>query len=102
MTDAERALWRQLRYRQILGAKFRRQHPVGPYIADFACLDAMLIVELDGGQHAEHRLDDERRTRVLKQHGFLVLRFWNNDVLGNVEGVVEVIREAVAKRSARA
>ena len=99
MTDAERALWLHLRCRQMIGAKFRRQHPVGPYIADFACLDRMVIVEVDGGQHAERVADDEQRARLLQQHGFLVLRFWNTDVLGNMEGVLEVIRRAIVERS---
>ena len=96
MTDAERALWRELR-QGALGAKFRRQAPVGKYIVDFACLEARLIVEVDGGQHAESR-GDEERDRWLASQGFRVLRFWNNDVLGNLRGVLEVIVEAQQTR----
>jgi very-short-patch-repair endonuclease len=96
MTDAERALWRRLR-RGTLGGKFRRQAPVGQYIVDFACLEARLVVEVDGGQHAESRGDDER-DRWLASQGFRVLRFWNNDVLGNIRGVLEVIAEALQER----
>jgi very-short-patch-repair endonuclease len=96
MTDAERTLWRELR-RTALGARFRRQAPVGQYIVDFACLEARLIVEVDGGQHAESR-NDERRDRCLASQGFRVLRFWNNDVLGNMRAVLEVIVEALKQR----
>ncbi|WP_375452278.1 endonuclease domain-containing protein [uncultured Devosia sp.] len=84
-TDAERALWQMIRNRQIDGNKFVRQYPVGPYFADFACRDAMLIVELDGGQHAASAKDDIR-TAFLNAQGYSVLRFWNNEVLGNREG----------------
>jgi very-short-patch-repair endonuclease len=90
-TDAERRLWWQLRNRQLEGWKFRRQCPIGDYIADFVCIDARLIVELDGGQHSEQRQYDENRTRDLEKAGFVVLRFWNNDVLTNSEGVIEEI-----------
>jgi very-short-patch-repair endonuclease len=90
-TDAERRLWWQLRNRQLEGWKFRRQYPIGDYIADFVCIDAKLIVELDGGQHSEQRQYDENRTRDLEKAGFVVLRFWNNDVLTNSEGVIEEI-----------
>lgn len=90
-TDAERRLWWNLRNRQLEGWKFRRQVPVGEYIADFVCIDAKLIIELDGGQHSEQRQYDEQRTRDLEQAGFAVLRFWNNDVLTNTESVIEEI-----------
>ena len=96
MTDAERHLWRQLRERQVLGSKFRRQHPVGPYVADFANIEAMLVVEVDGGQHAGST-EDITRTRFIETSGYRVLRFWNHDVLANIEGVMEVIRSALAE-----
>ena len=92
-TVAERRLWRQLRDRQLLGEKFRRQHPIAPYIVDFVCLSRKLIVELDGGQHAERRKAyDKNRDDYLRRKGFRVLRFWNNDVLGNLDGVLGRIR----------
>ena len=81
MTDAEHTLWYRLRNRQLQGCKFRRQHDIGPYIADFVCTEAMLVVELDGGQHAEQVLYDARRTAFLQAQGYRVLRFCDNDVL---------------------
>jgi very-short-patch-repair endonuclease len=90
-TDAERALWFQLRDRRPRGLKFRRQAPVDRYVVDFLCADANLIVELDGGQHAQPADDDVRRTATLEARGYLVLRFWNNDVLQNLDGVLESI-----------
>lgn len=96
MTDAERHLWRQLRERQILGCKFRRQYPVGPYVADFACIEAMLVIEVDGGQHAGSA-EDIKRTRLIETSGYCVLRFWNNDVLNNIEGVIGVIQAALVE-----
>ena len=89
-TDAERRLWSALRDRRLEGYRFRRQYPIGPYIADFACTRDQLIVEADGGQHAENQAD-ERRTAWLEKHGWRVLRFWNNDVLTNTEGVIDTI-----------
>jgi very-short-patch-repair endonuclease len=74
-TDAERRLWRALRDRQLEGYKFRRQRPIGPFIADFVCLERLLIIELDGSQHADSNYDDAR-TAWLEQHGWCVLRFW--------------------------
>ncbi|MFZ5789869.1 MAG: endonuclease domain-containing protein [Pseudomonadota bacterium] len=94
-TDAERRLWQALRSRQLDGAKFRRQARVGPYIADFLCVAAKLIVEVDGGQHAIDETYDAKRTQALRQQGYRVIRFWNNDVLDNMEGVLEVIRGAL-------
>jgi very-short-patch-repair endonuclease len=94
-TDAERALWRQLRDRQLLGWKFRRQHEIGSYIADFVCTDAWLIVELDGGQHAERAQQDARRTEWLQHAGYRVLRFWNDDVLMKMNLVLEQIVAAL-------
>ncbi|TDK30546.1 endonuclease domain-containing protein [Luteimonas terrae] len=90
MTPAEIALWRHLRDRQRCGARFRRQHPVGPFIADFACLEPALVIEVDGGQHNGSRADASRDA-CLRRRGFHVLRFWNHDVLQNPEGVCSVI-----------
>lgn len=88
-TDAEKLLWKHLRKKQENGHRFRRQHPVDSYIADFACIKAGLIVEVDGGQHAD------QHARYLETRGFRVLRFWNNEVLQNIEGVMYQIRVAL-------
>jgi very-short-patch-repair endonuclease len=93
-TAAERALWHLLRDRRLEGFKFRRQRTIAPYIVDFVCLDHGLIVEVDGGQHSESDYD-ERRDAVLKAQGFRVLRFWNNDVLQNSDGVFDTIYAAL-------
>ncbi len=95
-TDAERSLWKHLRGSQVEGVKFRRQHPYLDYILDFVCLERKLVVEVDGGQHAESGGDRERDRR-LEEAGFRVLRFWNNEVLGEIEAVLEVIRGALVK-----
>ncbi|MBC7084642.1 MAG: endonuclease domain-containing protein [Firmicutes bacterium] len=94
-TDAERVLWSKLRARRLLGLKFRRQAPIGPYIADFACFERKVVVELDGGHHAEpaQAAHDERRTQWLIGQGFRVLRFWDNEVLREPEAVLERIRQ---------
>ncbi|HWP93495.1 MAG TPA: endonuclease domain-containing protein [Thermodesulfobacteriota bacterium] len=94
-TDAERKLWKHLRLRQLDGHKFRRQHPIGPYIVDFACLEKRLIVEVDGGQHSERVVYDEERSEWLESQGFRILRFWDNEVLTSVDVVKEVIAEAL-------
>ncbi len=94
ITDAEQALSRLLRNRQLAAAKFRRQQPIGHYIADFVSLEHRLIVECDGGQHADNPCD-EKRDAWLEGEGFRVLRFWNNDVLKNPEGVVLAILAAL-------
>lgn len=94
-TDVEKLLWQYLRNRHLLGHKFRRQFPIEPYIVDFVCLELKLIVELDGGQHAEQIEYDQYRTQQLQQRGFKVLRFWNNEVLQNTTGVLEAIRMAI-------
>jgi len=86
--DAEHRFWFHVRDRRLGGYKFRRQLPIGPYVVDFVCISARLIVELDGGQHAEQRRYDEGRDRYLREQGFIVLRFWNNDVLENMDGVL--------------
>ena len=96
LTDAERALWRHLRQRQIAGLKFRRQHPIGRYILDFVCLEARLVIELDGGQHAHRQGADQERTAWLEARGYRVLRFWNTEVFENPEGVMEAILQATA------
>jgi very-short-patch-repair endonuclease len=96
MTDAERKLWSRLRNRQLLGFKLVRQLAIGPYIADFACREADLVIELDGGQHAENR-QDETRTSELAKHGYAVIRFWNNDVQDNFGGVLETIAAHLEK-----
>ena len=90
-TDAERHLWYFLRRRQLGGHKFRRQNPLAGYIADFVCVLARLVVELDGGQHLDARAYDERRTEALQREGYRVLRFWNDDVLLRTEDVVAEI-----------
>ena len=90
-TDVERLLWNYLRDRQLDGFKFKRQQPLGNFIVDFICFESKLIVELDGGQHAEDTEADLIRTRWLESQGFQVIRFWNNDVLQNIDGVWQVI-----------
>ena len=94
-TDAERMLWFRLRDRRFSGLKFRRQAPIDQYVVDFCCADAKLILELDGGQHATRTTEDLNRTKILEAMGYLVLRFWNHDVVQNVEGVLEEILKSV-------
>ena len=91
-TDAEIRLWSRLRRKQLDGFRFRRQHPLGPYVADFFCAEGRLIVEVDGGQHAA---DSDTRTRWLVGRGYRVIRFWNNDVLANTDGVLLAILDAL-------
>jgi len=98
MTDAEKALWRVLRSRQVSDLKFRRQHPFGDYILDFVCLEKRLIIEVDGGQHGERTKHDEIRSQNLARAGFRVLRFWNNEVLQEIEAVKERIWRAVQEQ----
>lgn len=100
MTDAERRLWSVLRDRRLDGYKFRRQYPLGPFILDFACIEHRLAIEADGGQHADST-DDQRRTAWLERRGWQVLRFWNNDILVNTDGVRDVILWALKARSQR-
>lgn len=95
MTDTERCLWSRLKRRQINGYKFRRQFAVGAYIADFICLEARLIIEVDGGQHAEQTEKDKLRDKWLVSQNFHVLRFWNNEVLRETDAVVEAIMQAL-------
>src|SRR5262249_15624329 len=98
-TDAERVLWFRLRDRRLAGWKFRRQVPIDRYVVDFVCADARVIVELDGGQHAERTEQDRARTAVLEAMGYLVLRFWDNDVLSNTDGVVETILKTLHQQT---
>ncbi|MDP2242365.1 MAG: endonuclease domain-containing protein [Burkholderiales bacterium] len=91
-TEAEQWLWYHLRAHRFMGLKFKRQKPMGRYIVDFACLERRLIIELDGGQHAEQMAYDQHRDAWLRSQGFTVLRFWNNDVMQQMEGVLEQIR----------
>ena len=95
-TDAERVLWQHLRHLNVAGSHFRRQATIGPYFADFACHASRLVIELDGGQHNEAPglARDAKRTADLAARGYRMLRFWNNDVLANVEGVMETIAAA--------
>ena len=93
-TDTERHLWGYLRDRQIEGCKFRRQHPVGNYVVDFVNLEKKVVIELDGGQHALHP-GDRIRDEWLRAKGYKVLRFWDNQVFSNLEGVLESIRDAL-------
>lgn len=91
-TETEKLLWRYLRSKQIDGFKFRRQQAIDNYVVDFVCLDRKIIIEVDGGQHAVDKEKDIERDTYLKKHDFKVLRFWNNDVLTNIGGVLDMIR----------
>ena len=97
LTQEERRLWYLLRSRRFERYKFRRQHPVGHYILDFACCEARLAIELDGGQHDEHQEYDHQRTAWLQQKGWTVVRFWNNELWDNEEGVRERILVALQR-----
>ena len=99
-TDAERHLWYHLRAHR-LGYKFKRQVPIECFIVDFVCYKKRLVIELDGGQHQARQIYDIRRTAVLSKKGFRVLRFWNQDVLQHIEGVLEVIRQALSPTLSR-
>jgi very-short-patch-repair endonuclease len=98
MTDAETRLWYHLRACRFLGLKFRRQVPIGDFVADFLCESKHVIVEVDGGQHAEDAEADRRRTRSLEILGYRVVRYWNNEVLGNTTGVLEDLAWIIEKR----
>jgi very-short-patch-repair endonuclease len=98
MTEAERALWRRLRKRQLKGCLFRRQFALGRYIVDFVCLQQRLIIEIDGGQHNDQQTYDAKRTTWLEAQGYRVLRFWSNDVLERIDAVVEIIAAAIGSR----
>ena len=98
LTDAERALWNLLRDRRLSDHKFRRQVPIGRYIVDFVCYRSKLVIEVDGGQHQGQAQYDDARTSRLESEGFTILRFWNNDVLVNRAGVLEIITSALEQR----
>jgi very-short-patch-repair endonuclease len=98
-TDAERKLWQQLRSRNLNDSKFRRQHPVGPYIIDFIDINNKLIIELDGSQHQQQQDYDAKRTAFLEQSGYRVLRFWDDDVLLRTDDVMQVILNALGSPS---
>ena len=100
-TDAERRLWARLRDRRLLGAKFARQVPIGPYVVDFCCREPRLIVELDGGQHAARADYDAGRTALLQALGYRVLRFWDNEAVRNTHGMLERIAQALSPTHTR-
>ncbi|MGH7405402.1 MAG: endonuclease domain-containing protein [Candidatus Methylomirabilales bacterium] len=95
-TEAEHRLWARLRARQLCGVKFRRQHPIGRFIADFCCLERGLVVELDGGQHAAQVEADQKRSEFLARCGYRVLRFWDNEVMEDMDAVLQQIAEALS------
>ena len=99
LTEAEKRLWWRLRRRQVQECQFRRQAPIGNYVVDFVCFAKRLIIELDGGQHANRRNLDEARTLWLESQGFRVLRFWNNDIFDNVDGVLSRIEQALIREN---
>ena len=94
-TEAERRLWAHLRFRQLGNAKFRRQHPVGRFITDFCCMERGLVIELDGGQHAAQVEADQRRSVFLAQQGYRVVRFWDHEVIEDIEAAPQRISEAL-------
>ena len=96
MTNVESLLWRALRIKQLDGYRFRLQHPIGQYIAGFACIERKIVIELDGGQHQDQLAYNEQRTAFLRAQGWYVLRFWNNDILNNIEGVLLTIAKNLA------
>ncbi|WP_082546001.1 endonuclease domain-containing protein [Rhodanobacter sp. Root627] len=98
-TPAEQHLWYHLRANRFMGLKFKRQKPLGPYIVDFICLERGVVIEVDGGQHGDDVAYDQRRDRWLASQGFIVLRFWNHDVLNRTESVLERIRQVVEERA---
>jgi very-short-patch-repair endonuclease len=95
MTEAERKMWQALRGKQLHECRFRRQYVIGSYIADFVCVEKRLVIELDGGQHQDQVAYDEKRTAFMRQQGWRVLRFWNNDVLTNLDGVLANVADAL-------
>jgi adenine-specific DNA-methyltransferase len=97
-TDAEIRMWSLLRNRQLVGYKFRRQHPIKNFIVDFACPEKLLAIEVDGGQHAERKKEDDERTQFLETQGYRVLRFWNNQVLKETNAVLEVILKVLEEK----
>ncbi len=100
MSDAEHRLWYHLRARRMAGLKFRRQHPIGPYFADFACLEIGLVIEADGGQHTAKSEYDAKRTECMRDAGYTVLRFWNHEILRNTEAVLQRIHDEIVRLTA--
>ena len=94
-TEAEKRLWQAVRSRRLGGYKFRRQVPIGNHIADFICEEAKLIIELDGGQHDDNKHADDLRTKKLEDFGYHVIRFWNNEVFENMDGVLSTILQGL-------
>ena len=101
MTPAEQRLWKHLRGKRLGGYRFRRQQPLGQYILDFVCVDAKLVIEIDGGQHAEPTAYDETRTRYLQNLGFTVIPFWNNEVLQQTDAVLTAILHKLEELKAK-
>ena len=99
LTDAERWLWQHLRNRGLSGYKFRRQHPISPFVVDFVCIEKRVVIELDGGQHAESLESDSKRTEYLRMKGYSVLRFWDNEVLREGEAVLNFILSSLEESS---
>lgn len=99
LTDEERLMWNALRFGPLAKVHFRRQHAIGKYIVDFCAPPEKIIIEIDGGQHFVQEVYDQERTRFLESKGYQVLRFWNNEVEKNIEGVLLVIDEAITKRT---
>jgi very-short-patch-repair endonuclease len=103
-TEAEQKLWSRLRHHQMKGFQFRRQHPIGPFFADFVCIERKLIIEVDGSQHADQTVRDDDRSEFLRDAGYTVMRFWNYEVIGEIDEVVQRIAnalEAAPRRSKR-
>jgi very-short-patch-repair endonuclease len=98
-TDAEKKLWSRLRAKRLDQFRFRRQFAIGNFIADFACPEARLVIELDGGHHLDQEEKDDWRTKIIVQHGFRVIRFWDSDVLTGIDDVVEKIVQALRETS---
>jgi len=101
-TEAEKLFWQKIRNKQLAGIKFRRQQPIGPYVVDFVSFEKGLVIELDGGQHAVDKEKDRERDLWLNSRGLEVLRFWNNEVFENMEGVLEVVRKRLLSPSSGA
>jgi ATP-dependent helicase HrpA/adenine-specific DNA-methyltransferase len=98
-TDAEQKLWSRLRNRQLRGLKFRRQVPIGPYVADFACIEARIVIEVDGGQHLAVAEADKLRSQEIEAAGYIVVRFWNDEVLANIDAVMAELDGVVTART---
>lgn len=98
-TEAEKRLWSKLRAKQLAGFKFRRQQPLGPYVVDFINFEKRLIIEVDGGQHALQKERDNERDCWLNERGFEVLRYWNNEIIDNLDGVLEAILKVLTSPS---